>query len=452
MTEPRTRGAHSLTGRLTLAFVGVAVLAVALVVVLMIVGTRRETASLGRSERASAAQAAAQAAARAYRTSGGWAGADLSAARQAARDAGGRLVVLDPQQAPVGASGPGGGGGAGAGAGAGESASAEIRVDGRTVGTAVFRVPGTGLTRAAEQLRDRLVAISLVGGALAIALAAGLALLVARRLTAPLNRLTATARRLESGDLTARAATGGAPGEIGELGAAFDRMAESLADQARGRQALMAEIAHELRTPITILRGNCEAMADGVEPLTRERLGSLHDEVLRLESLVEGLDTLAASEAAGVELERTMLDLADITGRAVDLLRDRAADAGVTIVTQLRPCPVSGDPGRLTQVVENLLTNALKFTPAGGTVTVRVGPDDAGRALLEVRDTGRGIDPAELPHVFERYWRSERAADTGGRGIGLAVVDELVAAHGGTVSVSSEPGRGSCFRVTLPAA
>lgn len=438
-----------------MAFTGVALLAVALVVGLVVVSTSRETASLAASERRQTTDTAAAAAATAYRDAGGWTGADLSEAQRIARRAGGRLVTLDARGRVVSSGGaaPGSGGGPGAGPGAGAggtAATAPVRVAGVTVGRVVFRVPGSGLTKAEQRLRDRLVTIALIGGGLAVAIALGAALLVARRLTAPLRRLTGAARALESGEPQARAGIANAPGEIGELSRAFDRLAQTLADQADARQALLAEIAHELRTPLAILRGNCEAMVDGVERPTPERLSSLHDEVLRLEGLVTDLETLAASEAASLRLEPRPVDLAGVARDALTLLDGRAAAAGVRLASDLTGVVAQGDRARLTQILENLLSNALKFTPAGGTITVTVAR--AGdRAIMEVRDTGRGIPAGEVPHVFERHWRGSAAADTSGRGIGLAVVDELVRAHHGTVSVSSEVGRGSRFTVTLPA-
>ena len=438
-----------------MAFTGVALLAVALVVGLVVVSTSRETASLAASERRQTTDAAAGAAATAYREAGGWAGADLSEAQRIARRAGGRLVTLDARGGVVSSGGaaPGSGGGPGAGGGAGgggTAATAPVRVAGVTVGRVVFRVPGSGLTKAEQRLRDRLVTIALIGGGLAVAIALGAALLVARRLTAPLRRLTGAARALESGEPQARAGIANAPGEIGELSRAFDRLAQTLSDQADARQALLAEIAHELRTPLAILRGNCEAMVDGVERPTPERLSSLHDEVPRLEGLVPDLGTLAASEAASLRLEPRPVDLAGVARDALALLDGRAAAAGVRLASDLTGVVAQGDRARLTQILENLLSNALKFTPAGGTITVTVAR--AGdRAIMEVRDTGRGIPADEVPHVFERHWRGSAAADTSGRGIGLAVVDELVRAHHGTVSVSSEVGRGSRFTVSLPA-
>lgn len=229
---------------------------------------------------------------------------------------------------------------------------------------------------------------------------------------------------------------------------AFDRMAAALAREDELRRALVADVAHELRTPVTILRAACEEMVDGLASPTIERISSLHDEVLRLGRVVEDLGALASADAASLRLDLRPLDLSAVARDVADLLEPRFAGAGLALTTSLTPVSVDGDATRLHQVVLNLLTNALKFTPAGGTVTVTVEPQDR-LARLEVTDTGPGIDPDELPHVFERFWRGRDAERAGGSGIGLAVVAQLVLAHRGRVDVTSEPGRGTTFTVLL---
>lgn len=178
---------------------------------------------------------------------------------------------------------------------------------------------------------------------------------------------------------------------------------------------------------------------------------SLHDEVLRLGRLVDDLETLSAAEAAGLRLQRRPVDLAGVMADAVDLLRPQYDAAGLELTADLTPVRVDGDPTRLHQVVGNLLTNAAKFTPAGRRVAVTVVPND-GTARLEVLDTGPGLPLDELPHVFERFWRGRAAAGTSGTGIGLAVVAELVHAHGGRVEAANQgEGRpGTRFTVILP--
>lgn len=440
-------GSTSLATRLALAFGAVALLAVALVVGLIVFSTAAETGRLASSERQRTADTAAVAAAAAFARARGWDGADLTGAERIAQAAGGHLTTLDAQGNIV----AGGGAGPGAGLASGRHASSSpVSVAGRTVGEVIFRVPGSGLSRSEQRLRDRLVTIALVGGLAAVVLALVASAVLSRRITAPLRRLTTAARALDEGNRDARANADGAPGEIGELATAFDHLAQTLDDQAQARRALLAEIAHELRTPLAILRGNCEALVDGVEQPTPERLSSLHDEVLRLEGLVADLETLADSEATSLQLDLVPVDLAEVATDALDLMQGRATAAGIEMSASVAHTTVLGDRERLVQVVENLLSNALKFTRSGGRVTVTVVPDgDFGE--ITVMDSGRGIPPDDLPHVFERHWRGRAAADISGRGIGLAVVDELVRAHHGTVSVTSEAGQGTCFTVRIPA-
>jgi signal transduction histidine kinase len=190
-------------------------------------------------------------------------------------------------------------------------------------------------------------------------------------------------------------------------------------------------------------------MVDGLAAPTPERLSSLHDEVLRLGRVVEDLEALASAQAAGLHLDRAAVDLAATVTQAAELLRPRFDDAGLRVSIDTAPVIVDGDAGRLHQIAVNLLTNALKFTPSGGTVSVAVEPIEA-LAKLTVSDTGSGIPAEELSHVFERFWRGSSAARSSGSGVGLAIVAELVKAHGGSVTVDSPPGEGAAFTILLP--
>lgn len=450
--------------RLAAAFLLVALLAVAVQAGLTLIAARREVSALvGREQREQAVRVSA-ALARAYAEAGGWQRADLSVAEAIATDAGGAMWVFDPSGAVLGGPGRGGGRqyhqGQGPGQGrdsppgSGSSVRASVVVGGEEVGVAELRFPAGRLPAAERQVRDALSRSILLAALLAALLAGAVALFVSRRITRPLVTLQRAAQAVERGDLRARTgrfAATAAPGELGELARAFDRMAAALARQDRLRRVLVADIAHELRTPVTILRGSCEELVDGLAEPTPARIVSLHDEVLRLGRLVDDLETLSAAEAAGLQLQRRPVDLAEVTADAVDLLRPQYEAAGVELTADLTSVRVDGDPTRLHQVVGNLLTNAAKFTPAGGRVAVTVAPDD-GTARLEVLDTGPGVPPEELPYVFERFWRGRAAAGTSGTGIGLAVVAELVHAHGGRVEAANQAkGRpGSRFTVSLP--
>jgi two-component system, OmpR family, sensor histidine kinase BaeS len=200
-----------------------------------------------------------------------------------------------------------------------------------------------------------------------------------------------------------------------------------------------------------VLQAGHEALLDGVTEPTPDELASLRDEVLRLARMVSDLQDLAAADAAALHLSRGRCDLADLAADAADSLAGQFEAAGIALERNLRPAGVLADPRWLHQVITNLLTNALKFTPAGGQVTVEAGPDGPD-AVLTVTDTGIGIPADELPHIFERLWRGRQAAQTSGSGIGLAVAAELAQAHGGELTAASHPGLGTRMTLTLPLA
>jgi two-component system sensor histidine kinase BaeS len=301
-------------------------------------------------------------------------------------------------------------------------------------------------------LRISLIRAVIGAAGLAALLALLVALLVSRRITRPVVRLIEAAQAMGGGDRRARVGTvTGAPAELRELAVTFDQMADTLAAEEQLRRDLVADVAHELRTPVAVLQANTEALLDGVRPHTPEETLSLHEEAVRLGRMVEDLQTLAAAEAAALRLRLQPCDLAQIAASAADQWTASFQAAGVTFSGELAPAPVRADPGRLHQVITNLLSNALKYTPSGGQVELRVLRTGA-HARLEVSDTGPGIDPKDQPHVFDRLWRGAQAAHAAGSGIGLAVAAELVRAHKGTIEVASEPGKGSRFTVILPLA
>ncbi len=455
------RPAGRLGPRLALAFVVVAVLAVALLAVLTLLATGNQVSGLAASQQQDTASSVAVALGQAYRGADGWEHADLRPAYTVAASAGARLQVLDehgqvvipegfdPAQMMTGMMGAMHGGGM-AGP-VGEPVQTAVTVDGARVGTAVLRFPGGGLTAAEQRVRTGLEQTVALGAGLAAVLALVVSWFIARRITRPLVRLTQTVALVEAGQHGARSGVASAPGEIGELAAAFDRMAGALEREDSLRQQVLADVAHELRTPITILQAYCEQMADGTEPATPARLASLRDEVLRLGRLVTDLETLAAAEAAGLQMIKAPADLAAVASGVADLLGPAFEAAGTELVTRLEPVTVEGDATRLSQVVTNLLTNALKFSPSGGKVTLTTAAGD-GLARLEVADEGPGIPQQELPHIFDRFWRGSAGRRATGSGIGLAVVAELVRAHSGQVHVASEPGHGTRFTVLLPRA
>ena len=450
MLPPAVR---SLTARLALAFVTVALTAIGLLAALTLWSARSSIEDLVAAQRAQATVEITAALGEAHQRAGGWAEADLRPAAALAAAAGARLQLRDAQGRPVddpvlamqqrmgqmhGIGGPG------------PVIQAPVWVAGRQVGAVELRFPAQA-PPAASGLRDALVRTVAVGALLAVGVALAAAIPVARRITRPVEELTAAARRLSRGDRDARVGSAGGFGELGELGATFDRMAAALQREDELRRALVSDVAHELRTPVTILQASCEELADGLAEPTPDRLTSLHQEVLRLGRVVEDLELLAAAEAAGLRLDRQPVDLAAVAGEVLEVLQPRATQARVTLRGDLHAATVSADLHRLHQVIANLVTNAVKYTPPGGTVTVTV--DHAGGSVrLVVADTGPGIEPDELPHLFDRFWRGRAATGTPGSGVGLTVVAELVRAHGGRIQVTSTPGTGTAFTVCLPEA
>lgn len=324
-----------------------------------------------------------------------------------------------------------------------------IEVDGSVVGTAVVRLPEPGVLPQDEAFRASVNRLLLAGGIAAGILALGLGVVLARRATVPARELTRAARALAAGDRSRRVTFEGTD-EFGEMAQAFNRMADMIEEEDRLRRVFAADVAHELRTPLAILRSEIEALQDGVKEPDRKALASLHEETLRLGRLVADLEALASAEAAGFSLERRPTDLRRVLEGALEEFAGPFDAAGVRLGSELEDAVAEVDPVRIRQVVTNLLSNALKFTPAGGTVRVELRRRGA-EAILRVSDTGPGIPSDELPHVFERFFRG-RGARAGGSGIGLTVARELVLAHGGEIAVESEPGRGTTFTVRLPVA
>jgi signal transduction histidine kinase len=226
-------------------------------------------------------------------------------------------------------------------------------------------------------------------------------------------------------------------------------MAETIEREDELRRSFAADVAHELRTPLAIAQGELEALIDGIAEPSPERLRSLHEEMLRLGRVVEDVETLAAAEAARFRLERLPLDLAEVVSETVEQLRAQADGAHLELTARLQPAIVEADRTRVEQIVRNLVGNSLKFTPAGGSVTVSV-KAEAGEARLIIEDTGPGLADDELPHVFERFWRGHSGRTAPGSGVGLAVAAELARAHGGTIEAGNRPGGGAHFTVTFP--
>ncbi|MGD8624290.1 MAG: ATP-binding protein [Anaerolineae bacterium] len=293
-------------------------------------------------------------------------------------------------------------------------------------------------------------------GLVAVAVALILGLLVARQLTAPLRALTEAARHLtrgepgpvEPGAVPQVQVSGG--GEIGELGRAFNQMAHSLTQQERLRRNLMADIAHELRTPLSVIRSDLEALLDGVYEASPETLASLQEETLLLARLVDDLRALAQAEAGQLELDCRPVDLAELL-RGVVAGFDYVAQAQGQSLELALPGElpdVPADPQRVRQIVANLVSNALRHIPESGRVVASAAVQPQA-VQISVSDDGPGIPAREVDHVFDRFWRGS-GARAEGSGLGLAIARELVRAHGGRIWVETEQGEGTTFSFTLP--
>ena len=278
--------------------------------------------------------------------------------------------------------------------------------------------------------------------------------LLSRRISQPLEELTTATRAVATGDLSVRVPVQHR-GEIRELAVAFNAMAEEIACADELRRNLTADVAHELRTPLSVVRGKLEGVLDGIYPATPDHLEPILEETELLIHLVEDLRLLALAEAGQLTLEKQSMDVGDLLRDARVNFTPQASDRGVTLALDLpaEPPQAVADRRRVGQVVGNLVTNALRHTPSGGCVTLSTAVSE-GMLHVTVSDTGTGISPEDLPHIFERFWRGEksRARATGGTGLGLAIARHLVHLNGGTISVESTPGQGSTFRFTLPLA
>jgi two-component system sensor histidine kinase BaeS len=273
------------------------------------------------------------------------------------------------------------------------------------------------------------------------------------RLLRPVRALTRAARRMEAGDSSARVTARGHD-EIAALGHAFNAMAEAAERQERARQAMVNDVAHELRNPLANIRGHLEAAQDGILPFDRALVDSLLEEARILERLTTDLRDLALADAGRLRIHPREVDLGGIAAHVVNASRARANASGITLVfARSAPTVVRGDPTRLCQALGNLVDNALRYTPPGGTIEVVVATrHDV--ASVTVVDTGIGIAASDLAHLFDRFYRADpsRSRRTGGSGLGLAITRHLVEAHQGRITVGSEIGRGSTFTVELPLA
>jgi len=340
-----------------------------------------------------------------------------------------------------------------------EVQSYPVVVGGQNVGTAEVYAP-RNVRAAAESAYQTALTRNLVVAALVAALLAFvISLFVSRRITGPLEELTDAAEDVSAGNFDVRVSPH-ANDEVGALAAAFNAMADRLARDEQWRRDMTADLSHELRTPLATIQSRIEALEDGVLPATPDNLRVIGAEVERLGRLLGALRSLNELESEDVSVEHERLDLADLARDAIARAETAYFAKNVSLDGDLAPAAVKGDRDRLLQVAANLLDNALKFTPEGGRVVLAVafgdGPPGVAASrgawvTLTVVDGGPGIDPIDLPFIFDRFYRSQAVRGTRGVGLGLAIARGLVEAQGGTIEAADRPEGGAVFTVRLPA-
>lgn len=409
-----------------------------------------------------------------YAQSGGWVGVQAVVERMG--QISGERVILANQEGQIVADSKGELMGQPLGQDQGGPA-AQISHGGLSVGRLYVHFPGPEAKRASRGLLDVVRIRSLPGpppgvdprsevflsslnrALLLVAVVAGLSavvlsLVLSRRILGPVEALTTAARRMEGGDLNQRVEVHSRD-EIGELAQAFNAMAEGLARVETLRRNMVTDVAHELRTPLSNVRGYLEAFRDGVMQPDPEIIESVYEEAMLLNRLVDDLQELSLAEAGQLRLDLRPAPLAHVVNRTLEAWKGRAADKGIVLKADLpTDLPfVNADPQRVMQILGNLLSNGLTHTPPGGEILI------AARATVSevevgISDTGQGIPPEHVPYIFERFYRADpsRSRTTGGTGLGLAIAKQLVEAHGGRITVESEVGHGTRFSFTLPVA
>ncbi|MDV7216800.1 sensor histidine kinase [Streptomyces prunicolor] len=313
----------------------------------------------------------------------------------------------------------------------------------------LFVTTPAGATTPAFHLSPANTARIAGAAALVLVLTVAVTVAVGTRLVRPLRALTDAARRPAQEHLRVPVTTND---EIGYLAAAFNDLSERRERMEDQRKAMVSDVAHELRTPLSTIRSWLEAAQDGIATSDQAFVSSLLEEALLLQHIVDDLQDLAAADAGKLRIHPEPLYVRDLLDQVATAHRSRAETGGVILTTRTEGEPeLCGDPVRLRQAVGNLVSNAVRHTPPGGSVTLRA-RDSGNRITIEVADTGSGIAAEDLPHVFDRFWRAEKSRNrqTGGSGLGLAIVRQLTEAHAGTVTVASTPGAGTVFTLRLP--
>ncbi len=328
-----------------------------------------------------------------------------------------------------------------------------IEVEGKRIGVILSPLPLLNLSPEELAYLSRSDHAVVLAAVAAVLVALIVSTLMARTLTRPLRALTQAAHRIAGGDLEQQV-TVNSRDEIGELAQAFNRMSREVAQANYLRRQMTADIAHELRTPLTVIAGYVEAMRDGVLTATPQRMDTIYTEIERLQRLVEDLRTLSRADACELTLNRQPLSVPALLQQALTAFQHQAEQQhiGLTMQAPEEMPLLYGDETRLMQVLENLLSNALHHTPAGGSITLRAACD-AGQMQIAVSDTGQGIAPEDLPHIFERFYRADpaRSEESGASGLGLAIARAIVRTHGGEIRAESCLGEGATLLIEFPA-
>jgi len=332
------------------------------------------------------------------------------------------------------------------------SKTISITKDGEKIGTADISYFGPYFLSADDfQFLSALNTILIGIGLFSLVFSVIVGSILAKRLSSPiLNTVNAT-KQISDGDYDVRIAEGSNTRELNELIVAVNHLADSLGKQESLRKQLTADVAHELRTPLTSIGTHIEAMLEGVWEPTNERLQSCHDEILRIGKIIQDLENLAKVESENLKLDKSQIDLTELSEKAVGNFAADIDKKNLKISIYGASSAIYADQNRISQVLINLISNAVKYTPENGVIKILIS-EDKQFARLSVNDNGIGIPQDELPYVFERFYRADKSRNrmTGGSGIGLAIVKSIVTAHGGSVAAESHLNEGSCFVVKLP--
>ena len=453
--EEKKRFTSSFTKRVMLVSIVVSLITVVSSVVVLSFVWDQHFQSYTRENIQRIADATAGSIAQAYEKSGDWYGGALSAASSASslydtiylqvRTSDGDIIYDDGEDkvlGPVDYNEQGD-----------NVASAPIIVENEKVGTVLVRVSGseTLLTKFDVDFRDNSYRAMIFAAIIAMIIATVVGAFSSRMLVAPIKKITKAAKALKEGDYSARTGMKGTD-EIARLGNMFDLMADSVEKNRKLERRLVTDVAHELRTPLMAIQSTVEAMIDGVFKPDAERLETLNSEAQRLSRLVDALLKLSRLESRTKPIECKKLDLTEMLSAVVQTHQAYIKDAGLHLEFEYDPhVYVFGDADLLRQATANLISNAVRYTPEGGTITIKAHKGDLMGQII-VKDTGIGLTPEEAKMVFQRFWRADsgRARSTGGLGVGLSVVKEIVDQHNGWVRVEGRPNEGACFTMYIP--